>query len=61
MRKNPLSVLAFAAILTGIGCEKHTAAPTLTGFTEQQAREAETPLVINPDAPRFFPPQKSQQ
>ena len=61
MRKNPLSVLAFAAILTAIGCEKHTAAQTLPGLAEKQAREAETPLVINPDAPRFFPAKNTQQ
>ena len=58
-----LSSLAIATVLIGAGCEKHPDSQTVPGFQETQARkqaiqdkEARTPLAINPNAPKFFPP-----
>jgi hypothetical protein len=62
-----LSSLAIAAILIGTGCERHPASQTVPGFNEKHARiqaiqdkEARTPLTINPDAPKFFPPKSER-
>ncbi|MCK9588378.1 MAG: hypothetical protein WC076_01515 [Terrimicrobiaceae bacterium] len=67
MIKNLLSFLALAAILAGSGCEQHPASQTVPGDNEQQARkqalqdkEARTPITINPDAPKFFPPKSER-
>ena len=56
-----------AAILAGTGCERHAASQTVPGFDEKHAqnqaaqdKEARTPLTINPDAPKFFPPKKER-
>ena len=63
MTRPILSSLAIAGVLLGAGCEKHSASQTVPGFQEIQARnqavqdkEARTPLTINPNAPKFFPP-----
>ena len=63
MTRSLLSCLSIAALLIGAGCEKHSASQTVPGFQELQARnqavqdkEARTPLAINPNAPKFFPP-----
>jgi len=63
MMRALLSRLSIAALLIGTGCEKHSASQTVPGFQELQARnqavqdkEARTPLAINPNAPKFFPP-----
>ena len=63
MTKFLLSSLAAAAILFGSGCEQHPASQTVPGFKEKNAqnqaaqdKEARTPVAIDPDAPRFFPP-----
>jgi hypothetical protein len=65
MRKIFLSTLAAAAILAG--CERHAASQTVPGYQEKQAKaqaiaemEARTPLPINPDPPKFFPPQNQR-
>ena len=61
-----LPSLALAALLVGSGCEKHPASQTAPGFDETHARtqavqdkEARTPIAINPDAPKFFPPKQA--
>ena len=60
MRRPLLSSLAIAGVLLGAGCEKHSASQTVPGFQARnqaaQDKEARTPLAINPDAPKFFPP-----
>ena len=63
MTKFLLSSLAAAGILLGSGCEQHPASRTVPGFKEKNAKnqaaqdqKARTPVAINPDAPRFFPP-----
>ena len=61
---NPLlSSLALASVLLGAGCERHPASQTVPGFSEQQIqnqaiqdKEARTPVTIDPNAPKFFPP-----
>ena len=67
MTKFLLSSLAIAAVLAGAGCEQHSASQTVPGFKEKNAqnqavqnKEARTPVAINPDAPRFFPPNNGQ-
>jgi len=67
MTKFLLSSLAIAAVLAGAGCEQHAASQTVPGFKEKNAqnqavqnKEARTPVAINPDAPRFFPPNNGQ-
>jgi hypothetical protein len=63
MTKILLSSLAAAAVVAGSGCEQHAASQTVPGFKEANAKnqaaqdkKARTPVAINPDAPRFFPP-----
>ena len=60
MTRSLLSCLSIAALLIGAGCEKHSASQTVPGFQARnqaaQDKEARTPLAINPDAPKFFPP-----
>ena len=60
MTKILLPSLAAASVLIGAGCERHTASQTVPGFSEKEIRDklARTPLTINPDAPKFFPPKK---
>ena len=67
MTKLLLSSLAISGVLLGTGCEMHPASQTVPGFKETQAKnqavqdkEARTPVTINPDAPKFFPPKKDQ-
>ena len=63
MTKPLLSSLALAAVLAGTGCEQHPASQTVPGYNEKhtqnqavQDKEARTPVTINPEAPKFFPP-----
>ena len=65
MTKILLPSLAAASVLIGAGCERHSASQTVPGFSEKETRNQEvrdkmvrTPLAINPDAPKFFPPKK---
>ena len=67
MTRSLLSSLAAASVFLGPGCEKHTASQTVPGFNDklvkeqsEQGREARTPLTINPDAPKFFPPKNER-
>lgn len=67
MTRPLLSLLATAALLLGSGCEKHPAAQNVPGYQEAQARkqqlqdkEVRTPLAINPNAPKFFPPKSER-
>ena len=63
MTKILLPSLAAASVLIGAGCERHAASQTVPGYSEKEARiqeiqekMARTPIAINPDAPKFFPP-----
>lgn len=67
MTRPLLSSLTIAAVLIGTGCERHPASQTVPGFNEKESRnqaiqdkEARTPVTINPNAPKFFPPKKEQ-
>lgn len=62
-----LPLLVGTAVFVGLqtGCERHPASQTVPNYNETQARERErlelesrTPIVINPDAPKFFPEKK---
>lgn len=50
-------------LLLGAGCEQHPASQTVPDFKEKQIQkqavqneEARTPVTIDPNAPKFFPP-----
>ncbi|MBE2202736.1 MAG: hypothetical protein IAE94_00120 [Chthoniobacterales bacterium] len=65
MTKLLLTSLALFGVLIGTGCERHPASQTVPGFKETQAgnqavqdKQARTPVAINPNAPKFFPPKK---
>ena len=53
MKKHLISVLALAALILAAGCQRHTAPDDTKALAEKKAR---TPLSINPEAPKFFPP-----
>jgi hypothetical protein len=62
-----LSSLAAVSVLFGTGCERHPASQTVPGFEEKQARKQEvqdekarTPVTIDPNSPKFFPPKSGQ-
>lgn len=57
--------LAAALILTQVGCERHPATQTVPGYAEKLEKKkadenlrATTPETVNPDSPKFFPPNK---